>query len=319
MEYHLALGYDTIFINDNNHLDGERFEEVIADYIDSGEVVVSDYRGMTQMQCRSYVEIYNKYSDDYDWMTFIDVDEFITLTQHSNIKEYLAQDGFANYDQILLSWMVIGDSGQIRKTEGPLVERLTEPLDNPKRKINRHVKSTLRAGIKDLKWRTSHYFVFENYLERSCDSCSRQDRFDALDYTFMSEALYDGAYIRHYVTKSLEEYITVKLQRRSSAFGGEKAGLYRSNLNYFWGINEKTKEKVAFAKSIMGFKEYWVCEYYGFRSRFKDKRRGFLKPFTDWKYRVIYPIIIKSGVLPKRRQERFVYTYLKAMAEYENR
>lgn len=311
VEYHLALGYDTIFISDNNHPDGERFEEVVADYIDSGQVVVTDYRGMKQMQCPSYVETYNKYSKDYDWMTFIDVDEFITLEKHSNIKDYLAQECFADYDQILLNWMTIGDSDQVRKTSGTLTERFTKPLSLTCG-ANRHVKSNLRRGLTNLQWSNSHYFIFDSYRQLSCDSNGSRENLNGLNYTFVINPRYDVAYIRHYVTKSIEEYISVKMRRRSSAFGTKKWGLYRSNLNFFWGVNKKTDEKITFAKSIMGRKEYWLSEYYGYMSRTESRRKEF-------KYRVIYPLLLFLRLIPKHRQKRFMRCYISAKQNNNNK
>jgi hypothetical protein len=39
------LGYNHIFIYDNNDKDGERLEDVIQKYIDEGFVSITDYRG----------------------------------------------------------------------------------------------------------------------------------------------------------------------------------------------------------------------------------------------------------------------------------
>lgn len=39
------MGYNHIFIYDNNDKDGERLEDVIQKYIDEGFVSITDYRG----------------------------------------------------------------------------------------------------------------------------------------------------------------------------------------------------------------------------------------------------------------------------------
>jgi hypothetical protein len=41
---------------DNNDLEGEKFEDIISDYINSGFVKVIDYRGRTICQLEAYQE-----------------------------------------------------------------------------------------------------------------------------------------------------------------------------------------------------------------------------------------------------------------------
>ena len=45
IDYYKDLGYNHIFIYDNNDKDGERLEDVIQKYIDEGFVSITDYRG----------------------------------------------------------------------------------------------------------------------------------------------------------------------------------------------------------------------------------------------------------------------------------
>ena len=54
VEYYKNLKFDKIFIYDNNDPDGERFEEVIGDYIQSGFVEIIDFRGRKNALLASY-------------------------------------------------------------------------------------------------------------------------------------------------------------------------------------------------------------------------------------------------------------------------
>lgn len=46
VEWYKNLGFTNVIIYDNNDPDGERFEEVIDDYIKEGFVIVEDIRGL---------------------------------------------------------------------------------------------------------------------------------------------------------------------------------------------------------------------------------------------------------------------------------
>ena len=47
IEHYRKLGYNHIFIYDNNDIDGERFEDVIQKEIDEGFITIINYRGDT--------------------------------------------------------------------------------------------------------------------------------------------------------------------------------------------------------------------------------------------------------------------------------
>ena len=70
VEHHRALGFDNIVLYDNNDVDGERFEEVISDYIESGYVILKDWRGRKLAQIPSYNSCYDEYNSQYDWIGF---------------------------------------------------------------------------------------------------------------------------------------------------------------------------------------------------------------------------------------------------------
>ena len=54
VNHYKKLGYDHIYIYDNNQLNGEKFEDVIQDEIDSGFVTIINIRGMSKGQCYAY-------------------------------------------------------------------------------------------------------------------------------------------------------------------------------------------------------------------------------------------------------------------------
>ena len=49
VEHYKSIGFDNICLYDNNDPDGEHFEDVIGDYIDSGFVILKDVRGQKNL------------------------------------------------------------------------------------------------------------------------------------------------------------------------------------------------------------------------------------------------------------------------------
>jgi ABC-type branched-subunit amino acid transport system substrate-binding protein len=49
VEHYKSLGLDKIYLYDNNNIDGEKFEDVIDNYIKSGFVEIVNFRGKKKL------------------------------------------------------------------------------------------------------------------------------------------------------------------------------------------------------------------------------------------------------------------------------
>ena len=65
VEYYILLGVDKIYLYDNNEINGEKFDEVIYDYINNKYVDVVNYRGergnLIKIMDDCYQQNYNNY------------------------------------------------------------------------------------------------------------------------------------------------------------------------------------------------------------------------------------------------------------------
>ena len=116
VKWHLKLGFTKIFIGDNSPVDGEHPDFILSDFIDSGQVeIIRLYKHEKNpqfLQMIFYSIVYEQYHHMFDWMFFIDVDEFMTFNNNkfTDIREWLSQDYLANADEIRLNWMCFGDN-----------------------------------------------------------------------------------------------------------------------------------------------------------------------------------------------------------------
>ena len=78
------------------------FEEVIKDYIDSGFVKVIDVRGKTNQQIEKYNEFYHTIANNYDYVAFFDIDEFLYIDAPT-IQEFVDSPKFTSFNSIAIN------------------------------------------------------------------------------------------------------------------------------------------------------------------------------------------------------------------------
>ena len=235
VEYHLNLGFDKIYIGDNNDDNNESYYSLLSDLINDGKVEIFDYRHAPSQQINFYNYIVKNV--DYQWCAFIDCDEFLTFNENcnfKNIKEFLLSNENINYYHV--NWMCYGDNNQCFKKEGKIVDRFTTPMPIDFKieynfSENRHIKSIVKKG-------TGSHFVNPHYIEGaqpfnpSGDKVSNKP-FADIDYNIL--------FIRHFYTKSLEEWCDNKLPRN----GGNNKNL-KYGIDRYFKYNEIDSKKKTF-------------------------------------------------------------------------
>lgn len=253
VEHYKKLGFDQIFIADNNRNNEEHFEEVLQSYVNENFVTIYNYRDISMVQFKAYKEIYRKISDnlDYDWLFYCDFDEFLILNKDNNIKDYLSRDCFKNINQILLNWMIYTDNNLITDDGRGCLERFTTPMEKNKHinytsiSENSHVKPIIRTKF-NIYLSTPHSFFDFNILDKT--TSNNYGKICPVNY-YTQEINYDLAYIKHFTTKTIEEWIKNKLVR-----GTEDRDTLKFNATYdipkFFKYNDIIDEKLNYIKSL---------------------------------------------------------------------
>ena len=255
VEYYKQLGIDTIFIVDNNNDDEEWFEEILTkEYILQNSINIIHYRGyknIANFQIDTYIKIYDKFKDRFDWFMFLDFDEFLTLTEDKNIKDYLSRDCFKNYNQILINWKIYTDNDLVYYDGRPCLERFTTPMDIYKNieysslSENMHVKCIIRGNIENINMENPHYTYNEILNKTTCNNKGEKIKDEnvstcqPIDYTL--------AYIKHFTTKTIDEWINNKL-KRGVADRDYNVFLYTYPIERFFKYNNVTIEKIQYLK-----------------------------------------------------------------------
>lgn len=242
------LGFDKVFVCDNNHDGEERFEDVLGDYVEDGYVQVLDYRNLVGVQRKSYADVYRRFGGEYRWIAFFDFDEFLEIVGCDTIHQLMRK--YEGYDCVLINWQNYGDNGLLRDDGRDLSERFVEPLpfghfaQYKNIPDNDHVKCVVRGGLPLVEFEDTPHLP-SNRL-RCCNSLGNQcnqSPFQRHDFSV--------AYLKHYVTKTVDEWYSNKWQKGTG--NAEDRKHFESHYaDRFFAYNEWTQEKENIKRRLVG-------------------------------------------------------------------
>ena len=231
VKHHLGLGFDKIIIG----LNDDEFKPQII----NKDVVYEDYSGIDKVQALAYTELYNKYRKDFDWLLFIDCDEFVMIDGYKDIKDFLA--GF-DCDVVRINWKCFCD-GDMLDTDGDyrVVERFTQPYYTSQ---DTFAKSFINTRIELGDRKIYGHGVYDKSLDaRNAlnDPCECYN-------PHTTRIVYERCWLNHYPTKTIGDYIRQKY-KRGGANGNP--GRYSNWETYFFRTNRKTQDKIDYANKLI--------------------------------------------------------------------
>jgi len=237
VEYYYKIGVDKIYLYDNNNVNGERFEEVIDDFIKSGFVHIIDIRGKKLPQLKAMTDCYKKHYKYYDWLIFYDIDEYIHLINYSNIKYFLNEKKFLGCQLIYLNLIPHTDNNHLYYENKSLFERFPEtvPITKPEGK-RLEVKFILRGHIPKVKIKNQHYC---NYKLKNCNGFGKKKTTHYI-YTYFPD--YKYYYIDHFFSKSTEEIIDKIIKGDCRYY--KKKKMKKNKIERYFNQSIVSKEKI---------------------------------------------------------------------------
>ena len=206
VQHYIKLGYNKIFIYDNNDVDDERFEDIIQDEIDKGFVSIINYRGYkSPKQLSSYRDCYEKNKKTYNWLSFFDFDEYLELKPNGiKIQNFLNNERFNNCQVIKTNWVFYVNNNSLYYDKKPIKERNYTSI-----KPNRHIKSTVIGNLSFNYWSKATTPHSSRHKLKTCSPSGKR-----IDYSsaFNEPPDIKYAFLNHYHFKSFEEYC-IKLKR----------------------------------------------------------------------------------------------------------
>lgn len=175
IDYHRNIGVDKFIIYDNES--ETPIKDVLSEY--SNIVIINNINGLN-MQIKAYNHCIENNKNDFDWIIFIDDDEFIVC---KDIRVFLNKNN--DFDCIKLKWKTFGSNSYKIKPENGLLKSFIKrlPDNNP---FNNQVKLIVKPNQ-----------ISEFISPHEC-------RFKNNNVKILKDL--NNIYINHYFLKSEEEF-----------------------------------------------------------------------------------------------------------------
>lgn len=183
IDYYLKLGFYNIFIYDNS--DNNELKP-----FSNEKVKVLPFPGFKK-QVLAYNHFLSNYKNEYDYVAFLDVDEFLVLKQHRNIRDFCLH--YIPSGALAINWYFFGNNGNTKYDPRPVLDRFTKRQAT----MDKHVKTIAKCS--DIISMEVHNpkeleknCIFRNFFNQNSGGH---------DYNFTDRI----AQINHYFCKSDEE------------------------------------------------------------------------------------------------------------------
>ena len=194
--YHLKIGFDEIYIcdtSDDNNMKTCTFKN------DSRIKLVHEKLNGEKFGHLQY-QFQNKYLNNFikkkhKWAAFIDIDEFIVIKKHKNIKEFLNSINFKK-GSLGMNWVIFGNNNQQKYIKEPVIKRFTRCDD----KYDKHVKILVCTNSVD-HFNNPHFAVLKEGIQIN----ENKKKFECGPW--QEESSNNEIQVNHYVLKSKEEYL----------------------------------------------------------------------------------------------------------------
>ena len=158
--HYTNLGADQLIIYDDQSTDGTR--ELLERLREHFPITVIDWKSDAKSrQIAAYQDCLTRFSDDYDWIAFIDADEFLIPPTNEKLPDLLARH--ADHEAIALNWLIFG-TNNIANLNGHLVMESFTQSSEDAFPANKHIKSIIRpqavTGVVN-----PHYFAGPKYYD----------------------------------------------------------------------------------------------------------------------------------------------------------
>ena len=205
VKYYTYLGFDKIFIYENDWR---------CEY-ENDIICKIPFDGIGK-QVEAYNNFITHHKNDWDWVAFFDVDEFLVLKKHDNIKQFLFN--YNEFDGVGINWYLFGDNNQSAPSDNySVLERFTKRQLN----INCQIKSIIKPT------RINNYCVH---------SPCHHAIVDTNKHKFVGPLNHNGnddfAQINHYFTKTYEEWKLKRERGRSDMKHGNGALVQRRDEDF---------------------------------------------------------------------------------------
>jgi hypothetical protein len=205
--HHLNLGFSHIFIFD--HKSNIPIRDTLRN-ISTTMVTVQNRETVVKKDLIYEAHVY-AIQNSFDWMLYLDTDEFLILNFVNNVVDFLID--YKEYDQIGINWLLFGTNYLDTFPGGTLLENYTR-CDTA---LNKHIKSFININLVSNISMVNCYCAHMLFLKNMTNSVNVDyELFDTNEPYFHTPILSVQcvkAYVAHFLYQAYEVYMTRKVFR----------------------------------------------------------------------------------------------------------
>lgn len=212
IEWHLDRGFSHIYLYEDNG--SKPHDEIVRLFPESVtlrsiNVVRDEPITVERRQMQMYTYSMGTLSDEYDWIAFIDADEYVDFEEGWNLERLLKEH--EDYPAIMLSWMLYSANGRVEKPQGGVIESYPKAdvvVDYCR--IWGDTEWTFKSIVNTKKYEGFKHIHWAKGSVNMNGSTEKELK------------VFKKAWIRHYYTKSWEEWVWRIMGRGDLCNGNRK-------------------------------------------------------------------------------------------------
>lgn len=253
--WHKQLGFDNFILFDDSSTDGSReFLEYAKDMynIELYDTKSFDKHNYMIRQEEAYKWTIKTYAGRFDWLLFIDIDEFISFYNKLSVGQFLSR--FENAHAIGVNWCQYGSNGHILDPALPTVEAYIRH-DAAGNLFSAHVKSFVRPEKIGENWINVH--CFDVAPEFYYDASGNKLEWSSTSGISNRSADWSVAKIMHYQVRSMQTFIERVKKRKDLSYSPQT--FYDLDTNHIedlspYELSGAVRNKMK--ELIIGFNQY---------------------------------------------------------------
>ena len=221
VDYHLKIGFDEIYIYDNEN------EPTYEKLLNNPKVKVIHLPNNNYHKAVQYIvleDFAKKYISSFTHITHIDIDEYIVLKKHSNIKDFIREYIIGDCAGIGINWRFFGSNGHLEKTDTPDPIRFTRC----ELKGNIHIKTLFDVTYFEK-------FITPHSIKIKQDMFIKNTNNDIIYGPLNNNIDFSVIQLNHYKCKTLPEFKYIRTRGRADLCRNPKEDIIHSfelyNLN----------------------------------------------------------------------------------------
>lgn len=175
-----------------------------------------------------YDNFLKNYRHEYDWIMFLDLDEFLVLKKHNNIKEFLTEHD--NPNGIAINWVFFGGCG--RRERGEHQNSLLKQFTLRNKDVDKHIKTILKSS-------SNGFMVLpHNPNVKLIDTNGK-----VINGPFNEGGPIDQAQVNHYHHKTYEDWLIRCNRGQSDHTPNRKPEAWETHINFSCDVEDLTALK----------------------------------------------------------------------------